>query len=140
MPIKYKYDSGNNIVYTYGIGEVTPEELKEYFEKVLNDDEIKNGFWEIVNASDVSNLTITFSDCIKLSSFIKRFSKEKNYQGALMYAPNKLSLIAIKLWFALLKKVLAQSFFIENRLEDFQKLIIEHLGIPYTLDKWRQPE
>ena len=136
MPIKYKYDSANNIVYTYGIGKVTPDELKEYFEKILNDDEIKKGFWGIVNTSDVSNVTITFSDCIKLSSLIKRFVKEKNYQGALLYAPNKLSIAIIKLWFTVLKSMLVQSFFIENKFEDFQKVIMKHLGITYTLDKW----
>ena len=75
MPIKYRYSSASNVVYTYGIGEVTPDELEEYFQKILVDSEIKSNFWEIVNTDDVTNVTITVSDCIKLLPLIKRFVK-----------------------------------------------------------------
>lgn len=134
MPIKYKYDSDNNIVYTHGIGEVTTFELKEYFEKILADEEIANGFWEIVNTKKVSNATFTFKDCVALSSLIKRFVREKDYQGALLYAPNRLSSHVIRLWFSLLRSVLSQTFCIETNLEKFQKLVHKHLKIKYDFN------
>ena len=136
MPINYKYDSTSNVVYTYGIGEVTPSELEKYFQTILNDSEIKNDFWEIVNTSAVTNVTITFSDCIKLLPLIKRFVKEKNYKGAILYAPNKHFISVLKLWFIILRSFLSEKFYIDNQLENFQKLVLQNLGITYKFDTW----
>lgn len=138
MPIKYRYDSISNVVYTYGIGEVIPGELEEYFQKILRDSEIKNGFWEIVNTKNVTNVTVTFSDCIKLLPLIRRFVKEKNYKGAILYAPNKHSVSIIQLWFTILRKFISEKFFIENQLESFKKVVLQHIGITYELDAWHQ--
>ena len=138
MPIKYKYDSGKNVVYTYGIGEVSYAELQEYFQTILNDPDIKNNFWEIVNTSDVFNVTITFSDCIELLSLIKRFVKEKNYKGAILYSPNKTSISVIKLLFSVLRKFTSGKFFIANNLDSFQMLALQHLDITYEFDTWHE--
>ena len=140
MPIKYKYNSENNVVYTYGIGEVTACELEEYFQTILDDSQIKDNFWEIINTSAVTNVTITFTDCIMLLSLIRRFVKEKNYKGAILYAPNKHSISIIKLWFQILNKFLSEKFFIENHLENFQKLILQYLDITYKFDTWHENE
>lgn len=138
MPIKYKYDSQKNVIYTYGIGEVSYAELQEYFQTILNDPEIKNDFWEIVNASDVVNVTITLSDCLELLSLIKRFVKEKNYEGAILYSPNINSFSIIKLLFTVLKKFISEKFFITNNLDSFQMLVLQRLGITYEFDTWHE--
>ncbi|MDH5180259.1 MAG: hypothetical protein OEZ39_09280 [Gammaproteobacteria bacterium] len=140
MPIKYKYDESSNVVYTYGIGEVTYYDLKDYFEKILLDSAVQSGFWEIVNTCDVINVTITLEDCMKLLTLIKRFVKEKQYKGAILFAPNKHSISVIRLWFYFLRKFLTEQFFIESKLKDYQKLVLRHTGVVYQLDSWRDHE
>ena len=138
MPIKYKYDSGKNVVYTYAIGEVSYKELKEHFQIIFNDSEINNDFWEIVNACNLTNVTFTFSDCMDLLPLIKGFVKEKNYNGALLYAPNKHSISVVKLLVTILRQFMSEKFFIENNLDSFKLLVLQQLGIAYEFNIWHE--
>ena len=131
MPITYTYDADANIVYTSATGEVNAAELGEYFENLLADEKISDRFWEIVNIEKVNNVTINYKDCVALSAFVKRFIKEKDYQGALLYSPRKLPYLAARLFFAVLRTYFSITFFVSSDKQEFQDLVFKHLKIKY---------
>ena len=138
MPLKYKYDSGKNVVYTYAIGEVSYEELKKHFQTIFNDTEINNDFWEIVNTANLTNVTFTFSNCMKLIPLIKGFVKEKRYIGALLYVPNKQPNSVVKLLVTMLRQFSSEKYFIENNLDNFKLLVQQQLDIDYEFKIWHE--
>ena len=123
MPVSYIYDPDKNIVYTRGYGEVNAEELQEYFESVLADEHIANGFWEVVNTEDTTNVVLTFKDCVALISPVRRFVSEKEYRGAVLYAPIKIAYYVSTLLFGILRSTLPIALHVSDTKNDFQELV-----------------
>ena len=78
MPIKYEYDPNLNIVYCRPCGELSSIEIGDYFKKILDDDEIKIGFIEIVHFKHVENYLLSSNNTehnIKLYNELKKIKK-----------------------------------------------------------------
>jgi len=133
MPITYVYNPDDNVVYTNATGVVGADELREYFEKILADATISNRFWEIVNIEKVTNVTLTYKDCTALSSLVKRFINEKEYQGTLLFSPKKLPSLAASLFFAVLRTFSTATFLVSSKKKEFEALVFKHVKIKYQL-------
>lgn len=90
MSIDYKYDPVLNLIRTTIVGVLTTGEIAEHAKKVSKDNEIKDGFSEIVDMKSADDLVATFSDRLKLIYAFSQW-KARNHTISIFYTPNKLS-------------------------------------------------
>lgn len=105
MAITYEYSEKDNLVYTKSVGILDMNDIKEYFTDLLRSEIIQNGFIEVVDLENVDDFTINFNDCFELRKIFKKLKDEKNYGGAVVYAPDVMVMSIAKLLSAVLDLV-----------------------------------
>jgi hypothetical protein len=84
MPIKYDYDQNTNIVYSYPSGQIVLSEVSQYFNKLLEDPNVKNDFIEIVNFDEVTEFKFSYKEALQLPDLFAGLNNKKNYRGIIM--------------------------------------------------------
>lgn len=84
MPIKYDYDQNTNIVYSYPSGQILLSEVSRYFNKLLEDPNVKNDFIEIVNFDEVTEFKFSYKEALQLPDLFAGLNNKKNYRGIIM--------------------------------------------------------
>lgn len=84
MPIKYDYDQNTNIVYSYPSGQIVLSEVSQYFNKLLEDPNVKNDFIEIVNFEEVTEFKFSYKEALQLPDLFAGLNNKKNYRGIIM--------------------------------------------------------
>ncbi len=84
MPIKYDYDQNTNIVYSYPSGQIVLSEVSQYFDKLLEDPNVKNDFIEIVNFDEVTEFKFSYKEALQLPDLFAGLNNKKNYRGIIM--------------------------------------------------------
>jgi hypothetical protein len=90
MAITYKYDQSRNLLLAEAKGVISVQELLIYFENVSEDLNIKSGFIEVVDLSEVTDLQISYSSAQKMTKGWDKW-EHKSHKGSIMYAPTDLS-------------------------------------------------
>jgi len=90
MAITYKYDKSGNLVLAEVKGVISIQELLIYFENVSEDLNIKSGFVEVVDLSEVTDLQISYSSAQNITEDWDKW-KQKSHKGSIMYAPTDLA-------------------------------------------------
>jgi len=88
MPIKYKYDRNTNIVYSHPSGLISISDISQYFNKLLEDQNVGNDFIEIVNLDEVNDFQFSYDEALHLPHLITELKINKNYKNVIFIAKN----------------------------------------------------
>jgi hypothetical protein len=86
MAITYTYDQSENLVLVKGVGVISIQELSQFADKVSGDMNIKDGFIEIIDLSECTDLQVSYDNSPKLTKDWDKW-KHKSHKGSIMYAP-----------------------------------------------------
>ncbi len=81
MPVKYEYDQNSNIVHTRPYGELSTSEMKVYFKELINDDEIKTGFVEVVHFENVENFLFSSNEASSIFELYNKLKENKRLRA-----------------------------------------------------------
>ena len=90
MAITYTYDQAENLVLTEAKEVISIQELSIYIVNVSEDLNIKSGFVEVVDLSEVTDLQISYSSAQNITKGWDKW-KHKSHKGSIMYAPTDLA-------------------------------------------------
>jgi hypothetical protein len=88
MPIKYRYDPALHAVVTTVTGIADGSDAIANLEKVLNDDELPDGFIDIVDLSGADDISIEPSDAATIISMVSSLRTKKGLRGTVFFAPS----------------------------------------------------
>jgi len=88
MPIKYDYDKDKNIVYSYPSGLISMSDITEYFNKLVEDPNVENGFIEIANLNEVTEFKISYKEALQLPNSFAEVKYKKNHKGTILIGKN----------------------------------------------------
>ena len=86
MPVRYEYDQDQNIVNTYPYGELCTLEIADYFKEMIEDDEIRIGFIEVVHFKDVENFRFSYNEAEYILKTYNSLNDEKNVRATIFIA------------------------------------------------------
>ena len=92
MPIDYKYRSEENLIELRCYGELTIEEISNYFESVRFDGSIQSGSIEIVNLSEITYFNVDYSEVATMPSAYSPTHQEKHIKGTIQVGPTTINL------------------------------------------------
>ena len=90
MPLKHSYLPEENIIKVEALGELTISEIETYLNAVFNNDEIKNGYIEMLNLQGVVDFNFSFQCGRKVHKLYLKLFQKKQFGGAVHLAPNHL--------------------------------------------------
>ena len=105
MKIEYEYSEEDNLVFVNPVGIVDIKSFKEILINILNSDNIRQGYIDVVNFEKVDDFTINLHDCIELTKIFKKLKEKKHYRGAVVYAKDDTVLFMAKILSAVLGTV-----------------------------------
>jgi len=89
MTVHYEIEEKTNIIRTYVKGILTSADILEHVERLLADEALKDNFIEIVDLSEVVDVSITFSDLSKLKPIFSEWVK-RGHSISIFYVPTPL--------------------------------------------------
>ena len=89
MPIEYEYDDVKGVVNCLLSGEVSLADVENYINSLLKDEAIRAAYVEVVDFSEVENITLSFEDGIRMVQLFDRLKSEKQYIGSIAVAPTQ---------------------------------------------------
>jgi hypothetical protein len=88
MPIRYRIDSENNMIYTKATGNLTDKDILELKENLYNDPDYRAGMSEISDLTEVTQFNIT-SEGVKKMVEVDAVNAEKIKNHKLAIVANK---------------------------------------------------
>jgi hypothetical protein len=90
LPITYQYDQNSNIIRAEADGVLTAKNLFEYLNDIIEDQQIKKDFIEIIDFQNVCDLVIAYSDTDGFRYMWKKYLS-KGCKKVIVLAPTDLS-------------------------------------------------
>ena len=81
MPIKYDYDADSNVIHCRPYGKLTVSEVDEYFQELVKNEQIQNGFLEIVHLKEVEDFLCASSEAQKMVESFRKIKDTKDING-----------------------------------------------------------
>lgn len=78
MPVKYDYDPRLSILHARPYGELTIDDIVNYFIKAEKDTEIETGIIEVVHFDNVENFSFSSDDALTIPRRYEDLKKRKN--------------------------------------------------------------
>ena len=70
MPIRYEVSADGTVVRATATGEITPEEIYAFIEAITQDDRIKPGFRELLDASQITSSKVEMESFPKIKQLV----------------------------------------------------------------------
>ena len=83
MPISYKIDREQDLIYTKVSGQLTIKMTIEYFKCIQEDENIRNDAIEIVDFDNVDDFTISYSDMRIITQSFQTAKSKKHILGTI---------------------------------------------------------
>ncbi len=90
MPIKFRYDEDDKIIYAEGEGIVTLNDLLDYGENILQLESDLNGATEYVNFENVEDISVTYQTAKRMLSVYGKWV-QRGVKGSIIYAPGTIN-------------------------------------------------
>ena len=84
MPIKYDYDRNKNIVYSYSSGLISMSDISEYFNKLVEDPNVRSDFIEIASLDEVTEFRFSYKEALQLPHLFAGVKNKKNHRGTIL--------------------------------------------------------
>lgn len=88
MSITYRYDPALHAVVTTVKGVANGSDAIANLEKVLSDEDLPDGFIDIVDLSGADDITIEPSDAATIISMVSNLRTKKGLRGTVFFAPS----------------------------------------------------
>jgi hypothetical protein len=86
VPIDYRYDATRGIVFARGTGVLVDDDVSSYVRGVLQDPEVRQGAWQLLDCTDVTAVDVT-------PACVRRIAASMNLQGEKL-AGSRLAILA----------------------------------------------
>ncbi len=90
MPIKYKYDPKLNVVYSFPYGKVSDLDISDYFNELINNDEINTGFIEVAYFKNIEDFLFSSDKASNILEKYMELRKAKNLNTTLLVGESDL--------------------------------------------------
>lgn len=90
MTVTYSYSSEHNIVSTAPSGEISLKDVARTFEEYVEDEQIRNGFLEVVDITKVDKFSLSSEDVGSIAQNYNQIKIKKNPIATILISSNTL--------------------------------------------------
>lgn len=90
MTVQYQYDKKSNVIHVHPGECITLNSMTEYFNDILSDKNIRQGFIEVVSFDEVNEFNYSSNDAFSVKNLIEKVKSQKQNKGAVIVAKTDL--------------------------------------------------